>query len=136
MRPFLIALTLAALLSCKSAPTTKQTAETLTDAAQTQTKIDRASELLDEIENARDEETKDKFTAKYIAASKTALVASENTIENLRARLIESESLRGEGEHKLADCQAAADKFAWLKWLLIIGGPLTIVGAFMLGRKL
>ena len=136
MRPFIITLTLLALLSCKSAPTTRQTAESLTDAAQTQTKIDRAAELLDEIENARDEETKDKFTVKYIAASKAALVASENTIENLRARLIESESLRGEGEHKLADCQAAADKFAWLKWLLIIGGPLTIVGAFMLGRKL
>lgn len=136
MRPFLIALTLLTLLSCKSAPTTKQTAETLTDAAQTQTKIDRASELLDEIENARDEETKDKFTAKYIAASKTALDSSEKTIENLRARLIESESLRGEGEHKLSDCQAAADKFAWLKWLLIIGGPLAIIGAFLLGRKL
>ena len=136
MRPFIIALTLLTLLSCKSAPTTIQTAETLTDAAQTQTKIDRASELLDEIENARDEETKDKFTTKYIAASKTALNASEKTIDNLRARLIESESLRGEGEHKLSDCQVAADKFAWLKWLLIIGGPLTIIGAFMLGRKI
>lgn len=124
------------LATCKSAPTTRQTAESLTDAAQTQTKIDRASELLDEIENAKDEESKDKFTAKYIAASRTALDASEKTIENLRASLITSESLRGEGEHKLADCQAAADKFAWLKWLLIIGGPLTIIGAFMLGRKL
>jgi len=136
MRRTLLFFTLLTLITCRSAPTTKQTAETLTDAAQTQTKIDRASELLDEVENARDEETKDKFTAKYITASKTALVASENTIENLRARLIESESLRGEGEHKLSDCQAAADKFAWLKWLLIIGGPLTIIGAFMLGRKL
>lgn len=129
-------LTLPILITCKSAPTTRQTAESLTDAAQTQTKIDRASELLDEIENARDEETKDKFTAKYIAASKTALNASELTIENLRKSLIESESLRGEGEHKLSDCQVAADKFAWLKWLLIIGGPLTIIGAFMLGRKI
>ena len=136
MRHFITALTLAALLSCKSAPTTKQTAESLSDAAQTQTKIDRASELLDEIENARDDETRERFTDKYIKASKVALDSSENTIENLRARLIESESLRGEGEHKLSDCQAAADKFAWLKWLLIIGGPLTVIGAFMLGRKL
>lgn len=136
MRPFVIALTLLTLLSCKSAPTTKQTAESLTDAAQTQTKIDRASELLDEIENAKDDETRERFTDKYIAASKTALDSSEKTIDNLRARLIESESLRGEGEHKLSDCQAAADKFAWLKWLLIIGGPLTVIGAFMLGRKL
>lgn len=136
MRPFIIALTLLTLLSCKSAPTTKQTAESLTDAAQTQTKIDRASELLDEIENARDEETKDKFTAKYITASKTALNASELTIENLRKSLIESESLRGETEQKLLTCTVDAGKFTWLKWLLIIGGPLAIVGAFLLGRKI
>lgn len=135
MRPFIITLTLLALLSCKSAPTTRQTAESLTDAAQTQTKIDRAAELLDEIENARDEETKDKFTAKYIAASKTALDSSELTIENLRKSLIESESLRGETEQKLAACAVDAGKFTWLKWLLIIGGPLSIIGAFLLGRK-
>lgn len=128
--------TLLILITCRSAPTTRQTAESLTDAAQTQTKIDRAAELLDEIENAKDDETRERFTDKYIAASKAALDSSEKTIDNLRARLIESESLRGEGEHKLADCQAAADKFVWLKWLLIIGGPLSIIGAFLLGRKL
>lgn len=136
MQRFLLAALVLTLITCRSAPTTRQTAESLTDAAQTQTKIDRASELLDEIENARDEETKDKFTAKYIAASKTALNASELTIENLRKSLIESESLRGEGEHKLADCQTDASKFTWLKWLLIIGGPLSIIGAFLLGRKI
>lgn len=136
MRRFTALFFAIALITCKSAPTARQTAESLTDAAQTQTKIDRAAELLDEIENAKDEETKGKFTAKYIAASKMALDASEKTIENLRASLIQSESLRGEGEQKLAECQAAADKFAWLKWLLIIGGPLSIIGAFMLGRKI
>ena len=133
---FFLFLTLPILTTCKSAPTTRQTAETLTDAAQTQTKIDRAAELLDEIENARDEETKDKFTVKYIAASKTALNASELTIENLRKSLIESESMRGETEQKLLTCAADAGKFTWLKWLLIIGGPLSIIGAFLLGRKI
>jgi septal ring factor EnvC (AmiA/AmiB activator) len=135
VRPFITALTLLTLLSCRSAPTTRQTAESLTDAAQTQTKIDRAAELLDEIENAKDDETRERFTAKYITASKTALDSSEKTIDNLRARLIESESLRGEGEHKLAECRVDSEKFFWIKWLLIIGGPLTIVGAFLLGRK-
>lgn len=136
MQRSLLAALVLTLTMCKSAPTTRQTAESLTDAAQTQTKIDRAAELLDEIENAKDDDAKDRATVKYITASKTALDASEKTIENLRARLIESESLRGEGEHKLSECQAAADKFAWLKWLLIIGGPLSIVGAFLLGRKI
>ncbi len=124
------------LITCRSAPTTRQTAESLTDAVQTQTKIDRASELLDEIENARDDETRERFTGKYIAASKTALNASELTIENLRKSLIESESLRGETEQKLLTCAADAGKFTWLKWLLIIGGPLSIIGAFLLGRKI
>lgn len=124
------------LITCKSAPTTRQTAETLSDAAQTQAKIDHAIELTDEIENAKTPAGRSAATYKYIAASKTALLSSEQTIENLRKSLIQSESLRGEGEHKLSECQAAADKFAWLKWFLIVGGPLSIVGAFLLGRKL
>lgn len=135
MRRFILLFFFVALCACKSAPTTRQTAETLSDAAQTQAKIDRAIELTDEIDNAKDDDARDRATAKYIAASKTALLSSEQTIENLRKNLIQSESLRGEGEQKLSECQAAADKYAWLKWLLIIGGPLCIVGAFMLGRK-
>lgn len=127
---------LVALCSCKSAPTTRQTAETLSDAAQTQAKIDHALELTDEIDNAKTADARERATIKYVDASKKALLSSEQTIENLRKSLIQSESLRGEGEHKLSECQAAADKFAWLKWLLIIGGPLAIVGAFLLGRKI
>ena len=136
MQRHILAALLLTLITCKSAPITRQTAESLTDAAQTQTKIDRAVELLDEMENAASDESRVKFTAKYITASKTALDASERTIGNLRTSLINSETLRGEGEQKLADCQNAADKVVWLKWLLILGGPLSIIGAFILGRKL
>lgn len=136
MQRHILAALLLTLCTCKSAPTTRQTAESLTDAAQTQTKIDRAAELLDEMENAKTDDARDRATAKYVAASRHALDASEQTIENLREKLVQSESLRGEGEQKLSECQAAADKFVWLKWLLILGGPLSIIGAFILGRKL
>ena len=136
MQRHILAALLLTLCTCKSAPTTRQTAESLTDAAQTQTKIDRAAELLDEIENATSDDARDRATVKYITASRHALDASERTIDNLRTSLINSETLRGEGEQKLADCQNAADKFVWLKWLLILGGPLSIIGAFLLGRKL
>lgn len=136
MQRHILAALLLTLCACKSAPTTRQTAESLTDAAQTQTKIDRAVELLDEIENAKTDDARDKFTAKYITASKTALDASEQTIDNLRTSLINSETLRGEGEQKLTECEKAAAKLPWYKWLLILGGPPAIIGAFILGRKL
>ena len=136
MQRHILAALLLTLCTCKSAPTTRQTAESLTDAAQTQTKIDRAVELLDEMENATSDESRDKFTAKYITASKTALDASEQTIDNLRTSLINSETLRGEGEQKLTECEKDAAKLPWYKWLLILGSPPAIIGAFILGRKL
>jgi len=136
MQRILPAALLVLLCTCKSAPTTRQTAETLSDAARTQTQIDRAEELAEEIETASTDEARDKATDRYIAASKKALTSSEQTIDNLRKSLIASEEARGLIEQKLADCRPDAEKFVWLKWLLIIGGPLSIVGAFLLGRKL
>lgn len=108
----------------------------MTEAEKTQNKIDRAFELADEIANARTPETKATYTAKFIDASKTALAAAEKIIHNLRQSLIQSETARGESDTKLSECRANSEKFTWLKWFLIIGGPLSLVGAFLLGRKL
>ena len=123
------------LITCKSAPTTRQTAEAITDAAATQTKIDRAVELADEVKNARTPETRAKAVTKYIDASQTALYAAEQTIDNLRQSLIQSETARGKTEIDLADCREKAAAVPWIKWLLILGGPFALTGAFMLGRK-
>lgn len=133
-RPLLAALVLI-LITCKSAPTTREVADLMTDAEKTQNKIDRAVELADEVKNARTPEAKATAQQKYFAASQTALASAEQTIENLRASLIQSETARGEIEQKLTTCETDAGKYAWLKWFLIIGGPLVLVGAFLLGRK-
>lgn len=135
MRRAFILLVGLTLITCKTAPTTRETADLMTEAEKTQNKIDRAFELADEIANARTPETKASYTSKYINASKTALAAAEETIDNLRQSLIQSETARGESDTKLSECQADAGKFVWLKWLLIIGGPLSLVGTFLLGRK-
>lgn len=124
------------LCACKSIPTTKQTAETLTDAAETQAKIDRADELAEEIETAVTEQARKKATDAYVKASKQALDAAQHTINNLRKSLIDSEDARGRCDSDLSAARTNAEKFRWLKWLLIIGGPLSIIGAFLLGRKL
>lgn len=135
MHRFLILLALASLVTCKTAPTTKQVADLMTEAEKTQNKIDRAFELADEIANARTPEAKAVNVNKYIDASKTALTSAEQTIENLRASLIQSETLRGDVQQKLDACLIDAGKYDWLKWFLIIGGPLVLVAAFLLGRK-
>lgn len=122
------------LITCKSAPTTRQTAEAITDAAVTQTKIDRAVELADEVKNARTPETRAKAVTKYIDASQTALYAAEQTIDNLRKSLIRSETARGELDIKLSECRESLPPW-WIKWVIIIGGPLALTGAFLLGRK-
>lgn len=132
--PVFFALLSLILITCKSAPTTRQTAEAITDAAATQTKIDRAIELTDEIDNAGTPQQKETATKKYIDASKTALLASENTISNLRESLIRSETARGESDIKLSECRESLPPW-WIKWVIIIGGPLALTGAFLLGRK-
>lgn len=130
-----LAFVLLNVYACKSIATTQQTAETLTDAAQTQSKIDRAAELAADIKTAKTPDARALATERYVIASTNALAASDETIENLKKSFIFSESARGELAQKLSDCQADASTWAWLKWLLPIFAPLAIAGAFMIGRK-
>ena len=134
MRRLTLLLIFANLCTCRSAPTRADTANLITEAAQTQSKIDQALELTDEMDNARNGAEWEKAAVKYIGKSKTALLASEQTIDNLRQSLIQSETARGDVEQKLVACETNAGKYSWLKWFLIIGGPLVLAGAFLLGR--